>query len=868
MKSLLGLPLLLLIFQTDVGAQITPDTTASLTNAVTFSDITVTSVAIHWTSNEPSAGQAFVVEPGGLIVARSTLDTALKTVHHHTVGELSPSRSYKLFVLVRNAAGRITYSEYEPTATPTRFSFTTLSPNPTAPLDFRQRLTGATTLTAGQKLYWRLDSTRLSGSGTNHLYLNGVTGLPPNSTHRFFCSLLGAGDCFVENATGRLFQWDGTNGSVYLEVSTGTNTPVGSYTVQISTSTSTSPRTISRTMSVTAPPAALPSSSISSIPAIPALDEWEHQMVKYGHKFCDLTTPLTIGWEGDVWYYDGARTYYQIAEYTGNPYWEQCAQYITDAYREYVISNAGVVTGYRVFPHGLYLNYLRTGNSRAKDALELLATKASYASAGGGIEVDLIRETAYHTQAQVTAEKAGFPFAPTFARTKEFALGQVNALMTEALPSVHQPFMDGLMASALIDSHKRIPDPRIPHTLAAFSDFIWDRAWKASEEGFIYRLNDARYDTTGDAGLNQLIAPLYGWLWNITRDSKFLARGDQIFQGGVRRGEGVTSWFGKGFNQNFRASFDYVQNRLNVAIQSDTGGPKYFGVTAKPNRSGEVIIEWLSNEPCTTVIEYGVGGSLSSRVERKPLVSRHQVILSGLNPNAQYAFRLSGEDASRNNAQSRQYSFTTTTADTAPPKLSSVAVKGEVYSWLTDEVADTELLYGATTNLGSSMKPPSSSWTSRAGLYHELTNYSSSVVFFKGRSRDTSGNVAETPLLSAFRGTPPGRPNAPTAQISAPANNTPASGTITITANVTDDGPWVEAQFFIENQKVGFPDSTAPFELTWDTSRADNGTYQIHVVARDADGKTTQSPKVTVNVSNGQDFVAPRAPTGFRSVGP
>ena len=36
-------------------------------------------------------------------------------------------------------------------------------------------------------------------------------------------------------------------------------------------------------------------------------------------------------WEGNVWYYDGIRVYYLIADYTGDPSWEKCAGKIFNA---------------------------------------------------------------------------------------------------------------------------------------------------------------------------------------------------------------------------------------------------------------------------------------------------------------------------------------------------------------------------------------------------------------------------------------------------------------------------------------------------------------------------------------------------------
>ena len=54
---------------------------------------------------------------------------------------------------------------------------------------------------------------------------------------------------------------------------------------------------------------------------------------------------------GNIWYYDGIRTYYQMAEYLNDPTWgTTCAQYVKNVYRPYVLASNGGVHGWRVFP--------------------------------------------------------------------------------------------------------------------------------------------------------------------------------------------------------------------------------------------------------------------------------------------------------------------------------------------------------------------------------------------------------------------------------------------------------------------------------------------------------------------------------------
>ena len=62
-------------------------------------------------------------------------------------------------------------------------------------------------------------------------------------------------------------------------------------------------------------PRPLPKQIITSIPPIPGLSDWEDNMKTYGKKLCNGASIASQGvWEGSIWYYDGIRVYYQMAE--------------------------------------------------------------------------------------------------------------------------------------------------------------------------------------------------------------------------------------------------------------------------------------------------------------------------------------------------------------------------------------------------------------------------------------------------------------------------------------------------------------------------------------------------------------------------
>jgi len=130
--------------------------------------------------------------------------------------------------------------------------------------------------------------------------------------------------------------------------------------------------------------------------------------------------------------------------------------------------------------------------------------------------------------------------------------------------------MGGLTASALIAHYERSvevgdPDARVLPALKRLGNFLWDTMWVTNVNGSGYGAFEYVQPATSGVGgnapapdLNMLIAPMYGWLFYQTGDERWLNRGDDIFAGGV---ELANLQSGKRFNQNYRASFQYVDWR-------------------------------------------------------------------------------------------------------------------------------------------------------------------------------------------------------------------------------------------------------------------------------------------------------------------
>jgi hypothetical protein len=87
----------------------------------------------------------------------------------------------------------------------------------------------------------------------------------------------------------------------------------------------------------------------------------------------------------------------------------------------------------------------------------------------------------------------------------------------------------------------------------------------------------------------------------------------------------------------------------------------------------------------------------------------------------------------------------------------------------------------------------------------------------------------------------------PTVALTAPAQGSTVTGTVTLTASASDNVSVVGVQFFVDGTPLGAEDTTSPYSVTWDTSTAVGATHTITAQARDPMGNVTTSQVVTVS---------------------
>jgi hypothetical protein len=324
----------------------------------------------------------------------------------------------------------------------------------------------------------------------------------------------------------------------------------GSYTVTVTTTANQLEHSLELPVTIL-PPAGPVKAAVPPVPAA-ALAALQAEIANVaspnpGTARCDPAAPdkyqWSMGLEPQVWYYDGALVYWQIADYTGDPKWKACALSVASAYQAYVMSTS--VPGWRVFTQGLRRTFEETQDPKYKDAVLRLSTTGSAYAASGGDPADLtIRETAYMLRAYTDAHLLGLPVdLAARDRSLNWLLGMTETLFSGPPNAsgalIHQLFWDGLAGEALTYYYDQWnQDPRIPAAIKKMADWIWLYGWDDVAGKILWNPfplnpgyprhcdNSCGTYTTQLIGLTQ---PIYWWLAKVSGDDSYRVKGDRMF---------------------------------------------------------------------------------------------------------------------------------------------------------------------------------------------------------------------------------------------------------------------------------------------------------------------------------------------------
>ena len=116
--------------------------------------------------------------------------------------------------------------------------------------------------------------------------------------------------------------------------------------------------------------------------------------------------------------------------------------------------------------------------------------------------------------------------------------------------------------------------------------------------------------------------------------------------------------------------------------------------------------------------------------------------------------------------------------------------------------------------------------------------------------RTTSGTSPPSRSLSGSQSPPPPDTTAPQVTVTDPKAATTVSGIVALGATASDSVGVTRVQFKVDGQPVGAPDTTPPFQGSWDSRTASAGSHTVTAEASDAAGNKGASAGVNVTVDN------------------
>jgi hypothetical protein len=274
----------------------------------------------------------------------------------------------------------------------------------------------------------------------------------------------------------------------------------------------------------------------------------------YSVRVYDLT-PVSGSFTRGSWYYDGARVYYNVGDLLGDQItYQQCVQNVNQVYRDgYVIPNSGGIQSFLGFTTGLLEDYQRQETASDLTAINELDTSSQpYLPGGNAVPVQYLqREAAYafkFARDAVTLRQNN----PRFGQSSTFwrgyyldhVIGHLDEICLTGDYEYEENFMVGLEADAIINYYEAgNHDARIPSAIKCVADFLWNTQWNVvstDTNSFAYdsyraavNLNPANAPASYFQNLNNLIAPMYAWLFKMTGLPRYQTEGDTIFEHGT-----------------------------------------------------------------------------------------------------------------------------------------------------------------------------------------------------------------------------------------------------------------------------------------------------------------------------------------------
>src|SRR6185503_13139921 len=94
-------------------------------------------------------------------------------------------------------------------------------------------------------------------------------------------------------------------------------------------------------------------------------------------------------------------------------------------------------------------------------------------------------------------------------------------------------------------------------------------------------------------------------------------------------------------------------------------------------------------------------------------------------------------------------------------------------------------------------------------------------------ARDAAGNQTTSATVTVTVNNTPPDTTLPTVSITAPAGGSTVQGSISVSANASDDVGVVGVQFKLDGANLSSEDTTSPYSIVWNTTTASNASHSL-----------------------------------------